>query len=411
MVPISDRQDSTLMRLVRYCSLPAALVALVMVTASCGPAPARGHKAGSSTSKGLLPFLRPPQAPRTARHAAAKSPSMGLPAPGLHAYTRGHAEKANPPERLGGPLTVSVTQINGSTRFVLPGPRFLDPSVFGTPANPVGFDPAPFPLLGIPQNLRKTANGKYTFVDHVTPFSDWYEVGVGSIRMTVVDATAIDGARTKDKINFEATFQLPDGTNYRVTSHRPLPHGMAFPFFGGVVTNHLLHGGTGIGTRLMPTEFTYVAFWSIGDIYKNGKLINKDHMVHVMVTEVVRGEGYKLQFDRGVGNPPQGKTLHLMIPPYKPTPQGMKKTPLKTMFMPFPYVKKHIMADMASAKRLPPAERDERLARLKEIKAMMGHTKEHVMHATALKEGEEGKMYGMPFIHIMFGNIEMTANH
>ncbi|MCH8010652.1 MAG: hypothetical protein IIA61_01685 [Candidatus Marinimicrobia bacterium] len=330
------------------------------------------------------------------------------PTPGLHAYTQGHAKHQNPPDLLGGPLTVKVTQKDGSTRLALPGPRFMDPSVFGTPDNPTGFDPAPFPLLGVAVEMRKTSEGKYTFVDHATPFSDWREVGVGSVNMTVVDATAIDGARTMDKIDFEATFELPDGNKYRVTCNKPLPHGMAFPFFGGVVTNHLIHGGTGIGSRLMPTEFTYVAFWGVGNVYKNGKLINEDHMIHVMVTEIVRGEGWKLQFDGGVGDPPQGITMHLMIPPYKPTREGMKNSPLKTMFMPFPYVKKNIMADMEAAKK---AGDSERVARLMEIKELMGHTKEHVLHAThELKEGEKGKMYGMPFIHIMFGNIEIEAS-
>ena len=337
---------------------------------------------------------------------------MGTPAPGLHAYTMGHAMRANPPDLLGGPLTVTVSQENGSTRLVLPGPRFLDPSVFGTPDNPVGFDPAPFPLLGVAQDLRKSLDGKYTFVDHATPFSDWREVGVGSVNMTVVDATAIDGDRTKDKIDFEATFELPDGNKYRVTSNKPLAHGMAFPFFGGVVTNHLIHGVTGIGTRLMPTEFTYVAFWGLGNIYRNGELINENHMIHVMVTEIVRGEGWKLQFDGGIGDPPQGITMHLMIPKYKPVPgKGLVESPLKTMFMPFPYVKKHLEADTKAAKKLPRRERKARLAVLKEVKAMMGRTKEHVIHATMdLKEGDEGKMYGMPFIHIMFGNIEMEAS-
>ena len=87
------------------------------------------------------------------------------------------------------------------------------------------------------------------------------------------------------------------------------------------------------------------------------------------------------------------------------------ESPLKTMFMPFPYVKKNIEADMKAAKKLPRRERKVRLAELKEIKALMGRTKEHVIHATKdLKEGEKGKMYGMPFIHIMFGNIEMEAS-
>jgi len=333
--------------------------------------------------------------------------AMGPPAPGLHAYTMGHAMQEAPPDRLGGPLTVTITQRNGSTRFVLPGPRFLDPSVFGTPDRPVGFEPAPFPLLGIPLELRKQAHGKYTFVDHATPFSDWYEVGVGSIRGTLVDATAIDGARTKDKVDFEATFQLPDGSDYRVVCKKPLAHGMAFPFFGGVATNHLLHGGTGIGTRLMPTEYTYVAFWGVGDVYKNGKLINKGQMIHMMVTEAVRGDGYKLQFDGGVGNPPSVKTLHLMIPPYRPTPQGMVKTPLKTMFMPFPFIKKKMMKAMGAVKQMPDGpQKKEKMARLMEIKELMGHTKEHVMKAT-----KAGKMFGQPFMHIMFGNVELRASH
>lgn len=333
---------------------------------------------------------------------------QGAPGPGLHAYTMSHAMKENPPERLGGSLKVTIKQKNGSTRFVLPGPRELDPQVFGTPESPTGFDPAPFPLLGIPLAKRqKSADGaSYTIVDQANPFSNWYEVGVGSVDMTLVDATAIDGARTKDKIDFEATFQLPDGSNYRVVCNKPLAHGMAFPTFGGVVTNHLLHGATGIGTRLMPTEFTYAAFWGMGDIYKNGQLINKDHMVHAMLTEVVRGEGYKLEFDAGVGNPPQGVTLHLMIPPYKPTPQGMQPDPLKTMFMPFPFIKKNMEAAMMAAQQ---SGDSGQMARLQETKELMARTKEHVMHATALKEGEPGKMYGMPFIHIMFGNIKVKA--
>ncbi|MFQ5685849.1 MAG: hypothetical protein ACE5GV_04235 [Candidatus Scalindua sp.] len=197
---------------------------------------------------------------------------------------------------------------------------------------------------------------------------------------------------------------MPDGSHYRVTANKPLAHGMAYPFFGGVVTNQLIHGVTGIGTRLMPTEFTFAAFWAMGNIYKNDKLIAENHMVHVMVTEVVRGPGYTLQFDGGVGNPPSGKTLHLMIPPYKPTPKGMKKSPLKTGFMPFPFVKKHMMAAMMKAEKLPEDQKMERKAILMEVKELMAHTKQHVMDATKM-----GKMNGQPFIHIMFGNIKIKA--
>ncbi|MFQ5425194.1 MAG: hypothetical protein ACE5F9_14610 [Phycisphaerae bacterium] len=334
--------------------------------------------------------------------------------PGFHAYTQGHAKEQNPPDLLGGPLTITVSQKDGSTRLVLPGPRFLDPAVFGTPEHPTGFDPAPFPLMGVPLDMRRVVDGKYTFVDHPTPFSNWREVGVGSVRQVVVDATAIDGARTKDKIDLEATFTLPGpdpddpdagATRYRVVCNKPLAHGFGFPTFGGVATNHLLHGVTGLGTRLMPTEWTYVDIWGKGDIYKNDKLLVKDHMIHTMVTEIVRGEGYKLRFDGEVGPPSQGITMHLMIPPYKPTPKGMVLDPLKTMFVPFPYIKRHMKSDMEAIMKLPPAERKEQMARFGEIKDLMNWTREQIVQQTI-----DGKMAGMPFVHIMFGNIEMKAS-
>lgn len=332
-------------------------------------------------------------------------PKGEVPVVGLHAYTGAHAKFETPPDRLGGPLRVKVTQNQGSTRWVLPGPRFLDPAVFGTPDYPVGFDMAPFPLLGIPLDLRKSRGGKFTFVNRATPFSDWREVGVGSIDMEVVDATAIDGARTKDEVRFEATFESPDNKHtYRVTAEKAIPHGMAYPFFGGVVTNHLLHGGTGIGTRLMPTEFTYVAFWAMGNIYRDGELVNENHLVHVMVTEIVRGEGYALHFDGGVGDPPSGQTLHLMVPAFRPTPEGLQPAPVKSGFVPFPFVQKHMMAAMEQVKNLPEGERQERMATLQEVKSLMEHTKEHVMKAM-----QAGKMDGQPFFHVMFGNIEVET--
>lgn len=336
-----------------------------------------------------------------------KGSAANIPPVGLHAYTGSHAKIQNPPDRLGGPLKVTVTQTNGSTRFVLPGPRALDPSVFGTPEKPVGFDPAPFPLLGVPEKFRLTHKGRYSVTDHATPFSNWREVGVGSVRMVLVDATAIDGARTKDKIDFEANFELPDGTPIRVVVKRPLPHGIAYPFFGGVATNQLIHGVTGIGTRLMPTEFTYAAFWGVGDIYREGRLVNKNHLVHAMLTEAVRGENYVLLFDGGVGKPPATRTLHLMVPPFKVVPgKGLAPDPLKTQFIPFPYVAKHMKQTLARIKTMPDGpEKERKLAIMKQTKEVMARTKEHVQKAM-----KEGKMFGQPFIHIMFGNLEISVS-
>jgi len=325
----------------------------------------------------------------------------GLPHIGLYAYTMSHAKVANPPDLLGGPLRVSLTKKNTSTRWVLPGPRSVDPVVFGTPAHPVGWEQAPFPLIGMQPSWLRSKNGKYTFVDHATPFSDWMTVGVGSVKMKLVDATAIDGARTKDKIDFDVTFKSPDGKfTYRVVCKKALPHGWGYPFFGGVVTNHLLHGGTAIGTRLMPTEFTYAGFWGVGKVYRNGKLVNDGQLIHMMIGEFVRGDKQDLQFDGGVD--PHGVTMHLMVPPYKVTPHGPVLAPVKTGYAPFPAIKKLMMAKMKmlkASKTMTRAQKKAAKKRMMEVKALMARTKESMV--TAMMEGD--KFFGQPFLHVMFG--------
>ena len=281
----------------------------------------------------------------------------------------------------------------------------MDPAVFGTPEHPLGWENTPFPLVGIPVSMRQQADGAYTIVDHATPFGDWLPVGTGDLKMTLVDATAIDGAKTKDKVNFEATFQAPDKSHtYRVVANMALPHGKFFPTFGGVVTNHLLHGVTGLGTRLMPTEFTYVAFWAKGQLYVDGKLTNDNHLVHMMITEGVRQKG-KLQLEGGVRG--TGRVLHLMVPPYKLGPNGPEKSPLKTGYLPFPMIKKEMMAMKKKIMAMPPGEeKKKKMAQMKATQELMMHTKEHVMKAM-----KAGKMFGQPFLHIMFGNPEIKVTH
>ena len=330
-----------------------------------------------------------------------KAASMLTPAPGLHAYARARGKDLNPPERAGGPLKITVNQSDGPARLSLPGTRAMDPAIFGTPDQPAGFEPAPFPMLGVATDMRLVKDGKYTIIDHACPFSDWDVKSRGTVKMSVVDATAIDGAYTKDAIDFEAKFELPDGAKYRVVCKKPLAHGGAFPFFGGVVTNHLIHGGAGIAPRALPTTFAYAAFWGAGDVYKDGSLINKGQLIHVWVDENIRGKGDRMRLDADAGNPSKGLTLHMVIPPYKPTPKGMVKTPLKTMFMPFPFVKPNIMKEMKMAKA---AGNQDRLAVVKQIKGVMDRTKDHVVHATA-----EGKMFGMPFILMHFDGVNMRA--
>lgn len=341
----------------------------------------------------------------TSKAVANSDSNSTLPKTGLGAYTRAHAMNPSPPDRIGGPVKIKVSVKRGSVRWNQPGPRRMDPAVFGTPDHPLGWEKTPFPLVGIPVSMRQQKDGAYTIVDHATPFGNWLPVGTGDLEMILTDATAIDGKTTKDKVHFEATFQAPDKSHsYRVVANMALPHGKFFPTFGGVVTDHLLHGVTGLGTRLMPTEYAYVAFWAKGKIYVDGELTNDNHLIHMMITEGVRKKG-KLQGDSGING--TGRVLHLMVPPYKLGPKGPVKSPLKTNYLPFPMIKKSMMAMKEKIMAMPDGDQKKKMmAEMKATKSLMMHTKEHVIHAM-----KEGKMFGQPFLHIMFGNPDIKVTH
>lgn len=341
----------------------------------------------------------------SAGHGGAMSSGGSLPDTGLGNYTRAHAMNPSPPDRIGGPLEIKVSLKGGSTRWAQPGPRAMDPAVFGTPDHPLGWEKTPFPLVGIPLGMRQQMGGAYSIVDHATPFSDWLPVGKGDLEMTLIDATAIDGSRTKDRVSFVASFEAPDKSHtYRVEANMALPHGKFFPTFGGVVTDHLLHGGTGLGTRLMPTEYVYVAFWAKGKVFVDGKLTNDNHLVHMMITEGVRKKG-ALQFDNGVNG--VGRVLHLMVPPYKLGPKGPEKSPLKSGYLPFPMVQKGMMKMKEKIMGMPDGpQKKKMMAKMMATKELMMKTKKHVQEAM-----KAGKMFGQPFFHVMFGNPEIHVAH
>jgi len=337
--------------------------------------------------------------------AAIVKASTPLPHVGLFAYTKAHAMNPNPPDRWGGAVTVTANQSRGATQWVLPGPRALDPAVFGTPDHPAMWNQAPFPLIGISPKMRQSMGGKYTIVDHATPFSDWRAIGVGDLHMSITDLTAIDGATTKDKISFSATFDSPDKMHsYKVVVKKPMPHGFGYPSFGGVVTDHMMHGGTGIGTSLMPSMYTYATFWGIGDVYVDGRLTNPNQIVHMMVTEGVRGKHWKLGVDGDIRG--EGVVLHLMVPPYKASPKGPVMAPLRSGYIPFPEIKKRMMKIKAMVEKMPPEKQKMMMPKLMATKALMMKTKKHVQEQMA-----EGKMFGQPFFHVMFGNVKYRVGH
>lgn len=234
-------------------------------------------------------------------------------------YLKAHMN-AEPQGLLGGPLEVSIQQNSGGVFTILPSKRELDSYVFGNPKAPRALAGTPG-INGLPPGVRGVSDGEYTEMKKPSPFGDKHVVMAnGNLNIKAVDATAADAAKTNDEISFKASWEDKQGNTYEVRCCGMLAaHGVEYPTFGGVVTNTIMHGSSRIGTALMPTEYVYFAFWGMGEVIKNGEVLDKPRLVHGMLTEYVRTEGYELAFDDEVT--PGRKHFHLMVPPMKPEPK------------------------------------------------------------------------------------------
>lgn len=245
-------------------------------------------------------------------------------------YLKAHNDVQSPLMLLGGPLKVSVKQTEGGVHVALPDYRRLDPRVFGTPELPRAFAGTPV-MTGAPPDMRQTQNGKYTHLKAKSPFGHANLVlPNGRYSLEALDVTATDAAKTQDTVRMEASWQDDKGNTYSVRCNQPAPHGVEYPSFGGVMTNHILHGSSRIGTPLMPTEFVYVAFWGIGDTLKNGQVLDSGVIVHCMLTEYVRTTDYQLGFDDQVT--PTRLQMHLIVPPVGIKDGKFVDRPVKTGF-------------------------------------------------------------------------------
>ena len=225
-------------------------------------------------------------------------------------YLQAHKDLQKPMVLLGGPIKVTVTQEEGGVHLALPDYRKLDPRVFGIPELPRAYAGTPV-ITGIPPQMREIENGKYTQLKIKTPFGHNNMVlPDGRYSLKAIDVTATDAAVTDDIVEMEASWKDKEGNTYTVRCNEVIPHGLEYPSFGGVLTNHILHGSSRIGTPLMPTEFVYVAFWGIGETLKNGKIMDRGRIVHCMLTELVRTKDYELAFDDQIT--PTKLQMHLM---------------------------------------------------------------------------------------------------
>ena len=254
----------------------------------------------------------------------AKAPAKG--------YLKAHAKLKNPLSILGGLVKIDISQESSPVYVALPDFRKLDPRIFGMVDMPRAFEGTPG-ITGVPVMLREHDGNNFTKMKVLTPFGDKHIIlKDGELKINALDKTATDAAVSEDKVDLVASWKDKDGNTYMVKAGKVISRGLEYPTFGGVVTNHILHGFSGVGTPLMPSEFTYFAFWAIGDIYKNGKVVDKMRIVHGMLTEYVRTKGYKLGFDDQIT--PTALQFHLMVPPFKPNMQttAFDKAPVKTGF-------------------------------------------------------------------------------
>jgi len=229
----------------------------------------------------------------------------------------------------GGIRRVEASSVGPDVRWILPGPRALDPAIFGTPAQPLGFEPG----TGLPLDARLISEdgSAYTTTAGPTPFSNNSAPVKGRFSLNAVDATLVDGPGSRDRVDFNASFTSPDGKEYTVTLLKVIPKGPEHPFFGGVATNIIQHGATGIGTSLMPGAYTYVAFWGVAELSVDGKVVASNRIIHGMITSNPRDAEYKLGFDQDVDN--SKIVFHLMMPNTEATPNGPRQSPVPTGFL------------------------------------------------------------------------------
>lgn len=255
----------------------------------------------------------------------------GAPAP-YGGYVEAHEDVREPFRLAGGPVHVRVTQEAGGVHLALPSPRRLDEVVVGTPKRPRAVAGTPL-INGIPLRMRAAKGGEYTRTTVMTPTGDLKSrvLPNGRLSFEAWDVTATDAATTGDSVRFRASWEDREGDTYAVTCCTEMfAHGTQMPTFGGVVTNHVLHGSSRLWTAMMPTFFTYAAFWGKGALLENGEVRQEGKMIHGMLTEYVRTEGYEMAFDRQVT--PTRRHFHLMVFPMDPAPEkeGFRRNPART---------------------------------------------------------------------------------
>jgi len=225
-------------------------------------------------------------------------------------------------------------QSGGDVKWILPGVRRLDPTIFGTPQKPLGFEPE----IGVPVEDRMVSEDgtAFTTTKNPVPFSDNnYERTNGSFSMNLIDRTPVDVNESRDAARAQFNFTDPTGNiRYSVVLRNVTHVGEHHPVLGGVDIDGIAHGRTAIDTRLEPTSYVYGAVWGVGELYINDTLVSDNRVIHAMATERLRSsdeQGYRLLIDKEL--PHRGIQAHLVMLDMVMAPNGtMQKEPVPTNY-------------------------------------------------------------------------------
>ena len=143
-------------------------------------------------------------------------------------------------------------QSGGDVKWILPGPRRLDPQIFGTPDKPLGFEPE----IGVPIENRSVSGNAFTTTKEPTPFSDNFTHINGSFYMSLRDLTPVDVNQSRDTAKAEFNFTDSTGNiHYRVVLRNVTHVGEFYSVLGGVLIDGIAHGKSSIDTRMEPTSY------------------------------------------------------------------------------------------------------------------------------------------------------------
>lgn len=272
-------------------------VALTALVAGC----ARGVPPELAIEGSEVATVEPEAEEPVALAAVAAPTTPAAPSP-YAAWLDAHAPVAEPPGRVGGPLVVELKHAGGGLYVFRPDAGAPDPR---------------------------------------SPSSDrFFTMYEARLEATLSDRTPFDAGGSEDAARIEATWKDQGGNVYGVRCCAELGGaGRRHPTFGGVLTNHLVNGATGIGSSGLPTTWAWVAVWGLGELTKNGQVLERGVPVRLLVTERTRDDDLRRVADGEVDG--TQRQLELLVEPMRRTEAGWTPSPLNTGYAtsdgPMPY--------------------------------------------------------------------------